>query len=149
MQQRLVNVVGQGTLPERIGLLTEDVLGHIEIRYHCHSGDSTLPERIREVRRRILDRFEAIKMSTHDSVELGQLDDDLDDLCFVSQVFSYPGDEVPQLPTVERMADTLGKFEEDLIQPTATIRGTRRVTIAFDDPIRVEGANVPRRLLLS
>ena len=61
MQQRLVNVVGQGTLPERIRLLTEDVLGHIEIRYHCHSGDSTLPERIREVRRRILDRFEAIK----------------------------------------------------------------------------------------
>ena len=64
---------------------------------------------------------------------------DLDDLFLVIQAFSYPGDYVAENPTIERVAETLDKFEEDLLRETATIRGQRRATIVFGDPIEVPG----------
>jgi hypothetical protein len=54
------------------------------------------------------------------------------------QLFSYPGNYVAQRPSVERMAETLDKFEEDVLGvPTATIRGERKATVVFGKPIPV------------
>jgi hypothetical protein len=68
----------------------------------------------------------------------------LDDAFFVVQLYSYPGNYVSQQPSVERIAETLDKFEEDVLgAKTATIRGARKATVTFDEPIAVEprGAN--------
>ena len=54
-------------------------------------------------------------------------EEELEDVFFVVQLYSYPGNYVAQKATVERMAETLDKFEEDVLgRSTATIRGTRR-----------------------
>jgi hypothetical protein len=67
-----------------------------------------------------------------------QGDEDLEDVFLVVQLFSYPGDYVAQRPTIERIAETLDKFEEDVLRvKTATIRGSRRATVTFAAPIRV------------
>jgi hypothetical protein len=54
----------------------------------------------------------------------------------VTQLFSYPGDYVSERPTLERMAETLDKFEEDLLRATyPSVRGSRRVVVRFGEPI--------------
>jgi hypothetical protein len=54
------------------------------------------------------------------------------------KAFSYPGDYVAQQPSIERIAETLDKFEEDVLEvKTATIRGARRVNVVFGEPISV------------
>ena len=56
-----------------------------------------------------------------------QLAADMDDLFFVIQLFSYPGDYVAERPTIERIAETLDKFEEDVLRADYPgIRGTRQ-----------------------
>jgi hypothetical protein len=65
--------------------------------------------------------------------------EDLEDLFFVVQLYSYPGNYVSQQPSVERIAETLDKFEEDLLgAKTATIRGARKAIVTFGEPIAVE-----------
>lgn len=42
--------------------------------------------------------------------------------------------------SIERIAETLDKFEEDLLpQQTATIRGVRRAVVSLGEPIDVAG----------
>ena len=73
-----------------------------------------------------------------DAPEAEQLISDLDEMFLVVQAYSYPGDYVAQQPSIERMAETLDKFEEDVLGvKTATIRGARRVRVMFDEPIAV------------
>ena len=64
----------------------------------------------------------------------------------VVQLFSYPGDYVAQQPTVERLAETLDKFEEDILRvKTAGIRGARTATITFGEPIPVAAGRTEKR----
>lgn len=65
---------------------------------------------------------------------------DLDDLFLVVQAFSYPGDYVDERPSVERLAETLDKFEEDVLgAATATVRAPRRAVVQFGDAVEVGG----------
>ena len=41
---------------------------------------------------------------------------DLEDLFLVVQLYSYPGDYVAEKPSIERMAETLDKLEEDVLE---------------------------------
>ena len=59
----------------------------------------------------------------------------------VVQLYSYPGDYVAESPTIERVAETLDKFEEDVLNRfSATVRGSRRSRVAFGEPILVTRA---------
>ena len=63
----------------------------------------------------------------------------MDDLFLVMQLYSYPGDYLVDNPSVERLAETLDKFEEDVLDVYAAgIRGRRKATVAFGEPIPVE-----------
>ena len=63
---------------------------------------------------------------------------DMEDLFFVMQLFSYPADYLLDEPTVERLAETLDKFEEDVLQRDyPSVRGRRRASIRFVEPIPV------------
>lgn len=125
----------EGTLPQRIHHLADLVLGQMERYYGIDPRDSTIPERVKEVRRQAIDRRGSLAV---DSPELPVVARHLDDLFFVIQLFSYPGDYVAERPTIERMAETIDKFEEDLLGlPTARIRGRRRGICTFGEPIIV------------
>jgi hypothetical protein len=57
-------------------------------------------------------------------------------LFLVVQLFSYPGDYIHENPTVERVAETLIKFEQDLAGGGyVTPVSARRLTFRIGEPI--------------
>ena len=79
-----------------------------------------MPERVKAVRQQIITRLTELPA---DDPLRRQGEQDLEDVFLVVQLFSYPGDYVAQQPTVERLAETLDKFEEDILHvKTAGIR---------------------------
>ena len=126
----------QGPLTERIDALARTILGRLEDRHDLQPGEATIPERVKDLRRRSLADLEDLAV---DDPKAKRLNDDLDDLFLVVQLFSYPGDYVENRPSLERIAETLDKFEEDVIgKYSATIRGHRRVTVRFGESIAVD-----------
>ncbi len=126
----------EGPIDTRIKSLIDHILEKHEQKSGIKSGDKTVPERIKELRRRALKAIE--KLEDGDSEGRAAIDRDLDDFLNVVQLFSYPGNYIDENPTVERIAETMDKFEEDILkrQP-AIVRGERAVRIRFGEPIEV------------
>ncbi len=121
-----------GTVPARTAGLIREVLGRQERQYGVDSApDAVVPERVKELRRRCILALEK------PGADAARVRRDLEELFLVTQLFSYPGDYVRENPTVERVAETIDKLEEDVLQaPYPGVRGVRRVLIRF-------GAAVP------
>ena len=80
----------------------------------------------------------AIEQGTDSPDEQAALDRDLEDLFFVIQLYSYPGDYVAEKPVLERIAETLDKFEEDVLRADyPSVRGNRHVVVQFGEPLTV------------
>jgi hypothetical protein len=130
--------VGQpqtGTVKARTLQLADAVLSRLESRHGIANKGGIVPERVKEVRRAVIKQIE--QNGKEDALKR-QLAADMDDLFFVVQLFSYPGDYVAQRPTIERVAETLDKFEEDVLRADFPgIRGTRRAVVRFGEPIPV------------
>ena len=125
-----------GTLTDRIKSLSNKILSDLEARYSTKPSEASIPERVKSVRREIIKLLEKENPLATDTK---QAEIDLDDLFVVIQLFSYPGDYVAGKPSIERLAETLDKFEEDIFNlPAATIRATRKVILSFGEPILVE-----------
>jgi 1-acyl-sn-glycerol-3-phosphate acyltransferase len=125
-----------GTLAERLAALTDTLLGRIESRRGEHTDSATVPERVKALRQQIL---KGLPELPPEDPRRREADRDLDDLFAVVQLFSYPGDYLAERPTIERLAETMDKFEEDVFHvPTATPRAARRAVIAFGEPIPAE-----------
>lgn len=126
-----------GSLPDRIRAFEEHLLAQVEQRHELDSRANSLPERVKAARRTIIEKISDESVSADDRK---RLNDDLEDLFLVVQSFSYPGDYVADRPTIERMAETLDKFEEDVLRkPTASIKALRTAKVQFGDPIEVVG----------
>lgn len=124
-----------GTVRERTMRLAQAVVSRLERRHHVTSKGGIIPERVKEVRRTIIKRIEQEGLA---SDVKNVLAGDLDDLFFVVQLFSYAGDYVAVRPTIERMAETIDKFEEDVLRADyPAIRGTRRAVVCFGEPVPV------------
>ncbi len=125
-----------GPLPRRIADLAEHILSVIEARYGINATGVTVPERVRVLRQQAIGRLERLP---ENDPGREQYEADLELVFLVVQLFSYPGDYVAQQPSVERIAETLDKLEEDVLGfQTARIRGARKATVTFGEPIRVE-----------
>ena len=125
-----------GTLRDRIQSLTDAILTQIEKRHGLSSDGSTIPERIKSCRQQAIKQLEKIE---DDEAKTREFHDNLDDLFVVVQLFSYPGDYVAEHPKIERIAETIDKFEEDFLDvATATIRGARRAVVRIGEPIPVD-----------
>ena len=69
----------------------------------------------------------------------------MEDLFFVVQLYSYRGDYLVDEPSVERLAETVDKFEEDILGlEYPNVRGRRRVAVRFGQPIELDGSRRPR-----
>ena len=126
-----------GPLPDRIRDLGDYILAGVERRHQLDGSSTSIPERVKAARREIIS-----KRSDEEIAEsaLRSLDRDLEDLFLVVQSFSYPGDYVVEKPSIERLAETLDKFEEDVLQKaTASIKARRRAKVQFGEPIEVVG----------
>jgi 1-acyl-sn-glycerol-3-phosphate acyltransferase len=126
-----------GPLPQRIDALSQHILGLVEARHGVDGSGHPTPERVKELRGLILKKLS--ELPDGDPARK-PLEHDLDDLFLVVQLYSYPGDYVAERPTIERMAETLDKFEEDVLGVfTASIRGRRRAILSFGEPVEVQG----------
>ena len=124
-----------GSVPERCERLSEAIISRLESKHGLAKKSSFIPERVKELRRVIIKAGEQEGVS-QDMKD--QLTIDLDDLFFVIQLFSYPGNYVAEQPTIERIAETLDKFEEDVLRADYPgVRGTRKAVVRFGEPMPV------------
>ena len=130
-----------GTLPERIGSFIEMILARVKLKHALPSEGLSIPERVKAARHAAI---ACLEQRPDDSDLRRQMAEDLDDLFLVVQAFSYPGDYVREKPSIERIAETLDKYEEDLLEmATATVRGTRRVVVKLGDPVILHQSSQP------
>ncbi len=126
-----------GPLKGRIAALRDAILDRIEGHRACRRRDDPVPVRIKELRRACL---EALREPGIAADRVADLQRDLNDLFVAVQLFSYPGDYVREQPTLERIAETLVKFEQDTLGARiAPPRGPRRATLRLGEPIDVGG----------
>ena len=130
--------VGQpqgGSLVERIGGLANYVLDRLEDKQDRPRGTDSIPERVRDARREIIQQLD---QSDFNAEQRASLHADMEDLFFVIQLYSYPGDYVSEKPVIERVAETLDKFEEDVLKADYPgVRGPRRVVVRFGTPLEI------------
>jgi len=124
-----------GPLPERIAALGTHIIEAIEDRRIGSRRQGLVTVRVKELRKLCLDTLADPKTS-HEQVYL--LRRDLNDLFLAVQLYSYPGDYARTAPTVERFAEILMKFEEDVLGVEyGTPRGPRRAVVRIGQPIDV------------
>jgi 1-acyl-sn-glycerol-3-phosphate acyltransferase len=128
--------VRHGPVKERIAALRASLLDRIEDRRLGRRSSDPDPVRVKELRRACLDALAAPGVTTEEAEALRR---DLNDLFAAVQLYSYPGDYVKGCPTVERVAETLMKFEQDVFGITDLIRprGPRRALVRLGAPIDV------------
>ena len=129
----------RGTLPDRLAALREFILRRVEAKHltenRRRSAAPSIPDRVKDVRRACLDALADAK-TTPDQV--GEIRRDLHDVFVAAQTWAYPGDYVRECPTLERVAETLMKFEEDFLGVfEVKPRGPRRAVVRLGEPIDV------------
>lgn len=125
-----------GDVPDRVAALAEAILHRWEGRTDIASGDRSTPERVKQLRQHAIDQLQKADESPVDEPTLSAL---LDDMHVVVQLYSYPGDYVAERPSIERIAETIDKLEEDVIGVSpAIIRGSRQAVVSFGEPISVD-----------
>ncbi len=142
---------GQGPLPQRVTHLSEHVLCEMEQRRAGRVSTETVPVRVKQLRHRILQELPGYRGGDDDgpsprsasdqeasSPSASGLTRDLEDLHLVTQLSSYPGDYVSEKPSIERIAETIDKFEEDALGiEEARPRADRRAVLEFGEPFDV------------
>jgi 1-acyl-sn-glycerol-3-phosphate acyltransferase len=124
-----------GPIKERVASLRDSILDRIEDKHVGKRRVDTVPVRIKELRRVCL---EALAEPNATPERVAELRRDLNDIFVALQLFSYPGDYVLTEPTLERIAETLLKFEQDTLgAEDAKPRGPRRAIVRFGEPIDV------------
>lgn len=145
-EHEYLDAVQPGNLKERIAGLARQILDRIEDRRLGKRRDDTVPVRVKELRRACLDVL-AAPATTAEEASVARRD--LHDLFVAIQCYSYPGDYVRQNPTVERVAETLRKFGQDVLgeegrPPPGPRRGVIRLGEPIDVRARLAGGGKPR-----
>lgn len=129
----------EGRLRDRIRHLLDAVLLQLETRHGIqHRGESP-PARVKTLRQAVIAKLnEPATPASPGDVLAERLGMDMEDLFFVVQLYSYRGDYLADQPTIERLAETVDKFEEDILgRDYPEVRGHRRVSIRFGNPLEV------------
>jgi hypothetical protein len=124
-----------GPLPDRIAALRSHLIETIEHRRTGTRRQGPVTVRVKELRKLCLDTLADPKTTLAQAYVLRR---DLNDLFLAAQLYSYPGDYARAAPTVERFAEILMKFEEDVLGVEyGTPRGPRRAVLRIGQPIDV------------
>jgi hypothetical protein len=137
---------GDGDLPSRVAGLTEALLERHETTWLNESpAAGTVALRVKALRRRLL---EARADESSDAATRRAAGEALADVQLALQAYSYPGNYVSGQPSLERMAETVEKFEED-IEGFSRPKGRRGARVVFGEPLDVQalaGEGRPREV---
>ncbi len=121
--------LGSGPLSKRLSALSEHILAGLEKRRLGKTGRGTVAERVKTLRQDVLNALPDTAPSAGDHA-------DLDALHLVTQLSSYPGDYLAKEPSIERVAETIDKLEEDALGAVnAGARMPRRAVVSFGEPL--------------
>lgn len=125
-----------GSVKERAAALIDAILTQMETR-HSLPSRGTVPERVKALRQTLIKRAEEPALPAANGALL-QLQQEFEDVFFVMQLYSYPGDYLHADASIERIAETVDKFEEDILgRDLPSVRGRRRVVVRFGEPVKV------------
>ncbi len=131
----------EGDVHARVTSLIEKLLSKREVEHLKESPSAdTVPLRVKALRRHLIEIWTDEK-STPEAKKNAR--ESLDDVQLALQLYSYPGDYVLEQPSVERMAETIEKFEED-ITGFALPKGRRKARVIFGDPIDLKATTATR-----
>ena len=100
---------GEGELAGRLKGLVGAILDrHEKIWMKKPEGDGSVSLRVKSLRQQLLEVWLDEKLEAEQREKAQEA---LDDVQLVMQLYSYPGDYVQENPSVERMAETIEKFE--------------------------------------
>jgi len=137
-----------GPLKERIADLRSHILDGLEQAHFGRRSAEPVPVRVKELRHACLD--ELAKPATNPD-RAAELRGDLNDVFVAVQLFSYPGDYIRECPTLERVAEILTKFQQDVLGVSDPVpRAPRRALMKIGEPIdvgeRLKAGGKPRAL---
>jgi len=139
-----------GTIKGRIVALRDAILDRLEDRHFGKRRADPVPLRVKELRRACL---EGLADASTNPESADALRADLNDVFVAVQLYSYPGDYLHQGPTVERVAETIMKFEQDIVGADPSPPAARRAIVAFGEPIdvraRMAAHDRPRKAVAS
>jgi hypothetical protein len=125
-----------GDLSARVARLTQHLLLQQAIKHFGKSNpDEPAPVRVKLLRQHLMEKPWDEKC---DPAQLPALKQSLADVHRALQPYSYPGDYISAQPSVERMAETIEKFEEDVYGTFAKPKGQRRAQIIVGEPLSVK-----------
>lgn len=125
-----------GTVAERVRHLCAALLSRLEDQVGLNQDGHTIPQRIKRLRQKAVEQLHDLPA---DDPRRIKLQNTLDDIFLAVQLFSYPYEYLAELPTVERISETIDKLEEDILGvPHATVRGTRKASVVIGEPILME-----------
>jgi hypothetical protein len=136
---------GEGELAGRLkGLIGAILDRHEKTWMKKAEGDGSVSLRVKSLRQQLLEVWLDEKL---DAEQRERAREALDDVQLVMQLYSYPGDYVQENPSVERMAETIEKFEEDVYGGIVRPKGKRAARVVLGRPldISVEGKGMRPR----
>jgi 1-acyl-sn-glycerol-3-phosphate acyltransferase len=134
-EQEFLGSAQQGNLTERIQRLRSTLMRHVEAEHGISNEELSYPKRIKLVRAHIRKELTEGK-NEPDEERKRILYDHLDRIFIVHQLYSYNRTYLINDPSVDRIAETIFKLEEDVLGK-AQYLGTRRADIRFGDPIDI------------
>lgn len=111
-----------GTLPERLAALIEGLLQPLEIKWLGATQTGTSSARIKALRTRILPEMTEGKLNEE---ERQRRFSDLRDTYVAHQMACYPLDYLSEYPSVDRIRETVERFEEDMSDQSPNFRPIR------------------------
>ncbi len=121
-----------GRLAERMGRLTDRLLGPIEVEWFGRVQSGHVVPRVRNLRMKILPDMVAGRVTPDERTRRWQ---QLAEIYLAQQLSAYPPDYLTQ-PTVDRVLEMIEKFEEDLTDK-ARLHGQLKVVLQVGQAIEV------------
>jgi hypothetical protein len=134
-EEEYLGCTNPGSLVDRITGLRDKLIERVEQRHGLDGAGKLIPERVKAIRGRIRKRLLDEKTPPDEALMRG-LQDDLDTVFAVLQLFSYPGRYVKEQPTHHRIAETLLKLEEDVLGK-GSYPTPRDAIVRFGEPVDV------------
>lgn len=134
-EKEFLNHSLNGSLCERLHEFRELLISEEETRYLPNPNTGEHPPRIRKIRGKIRSILLDEK-NKPDKDTVRQCYRSLDRLHMAIQLYSYPGQYLREKPSMDRIAETIHKFEEDAFDKNE-IHGHRSVEITFCTPINL------------
>jgi len=132
-EEEFMGAAQQGDLVTRIQNLQCYLIDQAERKHSLNADPESIPLRIKALRHAIRQKLNATTPPLSPDQET-ELYDDLERVFIAQQLYSYPGKYLSQHPTTDRIAETIFKLEEDVLQ-TEQYPVERQAEVRFGEPI--------------